>query len=111
MRRGVEGSVRLAFTITPAGKVTDIEVVESQPRGTFDRAAENAVASWTYRPFIENGVPVAKRVTQVLDFELAPASDSRPATSIHECEDLTGTRLCGVAAEPGTRLNIAARDQ
>lgn len=111
MRRGVEGSVRLAFTITPAGKVTDIEVVESQPRGTFDRAAENAVASWTYRPFIENGVPVAKRVTQALDFELAPAADSRPATSIHECEDLTGTRLCGVAAEPGTRLNIASRDQ
>lgn len=109
MRRGVEGSVRLAFTITATGSVTDIEVLESEPKGTFDRAAEEALTAWRYRPFMENGVPVAKRVTQVLDFELTADADKHRWKSMHECEDLTGTRLCGTAAPPETRLEIPGR--
>lgn len=69
--RGVEGSVHLRFTITPQGTTTDIEVLEADPPGYFERAATNAVRKYRYKPKIVNGVPVARPgVEIVISFEL-----------------------------------------
>ena len=38
-KRGIEGWVELAFTVTPSGTVEDIEVRNASPAGTFDDAA------------------------------------------------------------------------
>jgi len=64
--RGVEGWVRVQFTITPAGAVTDATVTDSEPKGMFDRAALEAVSRWKYNPKVENGTAVERRGVQVL---------------------------------------------
>jgi len=64
--RGVEGWVKVQFTITPAGTVRDPVVVDSEPEGTFDKAAINAVLRWKYNPKVEDGVAVERRGVEVL---------------------------------------------
>jgi protein TonB len=63
---GIEGWVRCQFDITPAGGVIDAMVIDSEPRGTFDRAALEAVSRWKYKPKVEGGVAVERRGVQVL---------------------------------------------
>jgi protein TonB len=70
LRDGVEGWVELNFTITETGTVRDIEVVDATPRGVFESAATEALASWRYKPRIANGVPVAHRSTATLRFNV-----------------------------------------
>lgn len=106
LRAGTEGWVQLTFTITAEGRVNEIEVVESKPRGTFDRAAIEAVSSWQYRPFTENGEPVAKRASQVLEFQLSQNPQQRGGTSSRDCREQTGTRLCRAADDVDTQLTI-----
>jgi protein TonB len=59
-QRGIEGFVHVAFTISKAGTVKDVEIVKSQPPGTFDKAAVTAVSRWKYNPKIVSGVPVER---------------------------------------------------
>ena len=69
--RGMEGYVLVSFTVDEAGRVREPRVVESRPRGVFDRVAVDAVRKFKYRPRVVNGVPV--RVSDVLhrlSFEL-----------------------------------------
>ena len=47
-----------------------LRVLESEPPGTFDRAALDAVNSWRFEPATYEGLPVAVRVRQVVRFEL-----------------------------------------
>ncbi len=54
---GVSGTVTLAFTLDLDGHPQDIQVVESKPRGVFDRAAANAVSRWRYQPVVIDNVP------------------------------------------------------
>lgn len=56
--RGVEGWVLLQFTITPDGTTKDIEVLDADPKGYFERAAKDAVRKYKYKPRIEDGVAV-----------------------------------------------------
>ena len=62
LRRGTQGHVRVQFAITEAGRVEDIEVLESEPPGVFDRACIAAVRQWRFEPILEDGVP-QRRVT------------------------------------------------
>jgi protein TonB len=69
--RGIEGWVLLRFTITPQGTTKDIEVVDADPKGYFERAAENAVKKYKYKPRIEDGVAVDwPGVQLVISFEM-----------------------------------------
>jgi len=52
-RRGIEGSVRVSYSVSPAGEVINAEVVEATPAGVFDRAALSAVQSWRFAPAAE----------------------------------------------------------
>lgn len=106
LRAGTEGHVLLAFTITEQGDVTEIEVVQAEPRGVFDRAAMEAVSSWQYQPFTENGKAVAKRVSQAVEFRLSPTPQKRGGTSPRDCREQTGTRLCRAADDANTQLTI-----
>jgi protein TonB len=56
--RGIEGWVLLQFTITPEGTTKDIEVLDADPKGYFERAAKDAVRKYKYKPKVENGVAV-----------------------------------------------------
>ncbi|ABI66511.1 outer membrane transport energization protein TonB [Maricaulis maris MCS10] len=49
-RRGIEGSVRIAYSIDADGNVVNAQVVEASPEGVFDRAALAAIENWRYAP-------------------------------------------------------------
>jgi periplasmic protein TonB len=49
-RRGIEGTVRVEYSIAATGEVVNARVVEADPAGVFDRAALAAIESWRYAP-------------------------------------------------------------
>ncbi|MDN5863997.1 MAG: energy transducer TonB [Gammaproteobacteria bacterium] len=59
------GFVVVAFTITKSGSVTDLRVVDSEPRGFFEQAALRAVSQWRYRP-----APIERNVQTTIEFKL-----------------------------------------
>ena len=68
---GVEGWVRVQFSITAIGTVRDAIVVAGEPKGAFDDAALKAIARWRYNPKIEGGVAVERVGLQtVIRFQL-----------------------------------------
>lgn len=69
---GIEGFVELRFGVSASGAVVDIEVLEAQPRNTFERAAKRALSKWKYQPKLVAGEAVGMSGLQVrLDFNLA----------------------------------------
>jgi protein TonB len=69
--RKAKGYVVVRFSIGADGRVGDRAVVESQPQGMFDSAAQDAVRKWIYEPRKENGVPVASTAKARLVFDAA----------------------------------------
>jgi periplasmic protein TonB len=59
-RREIEGWVRVQFSVTRSGRVTDVVVVDANPRGVFDAASIEAVRRWLYNPKVEDGVAVER---------------------------------------------------
>ena len=71
LSRGLEGWVRVQFTITPTGTVKDAIVVEAEPKGMFEDAALKAIARWRYNPRVEGGVAVERvGVETIIRFQL-----------------------------------------
>ena len=71
-KRGVEGWVELAFTVTPSGTVEDVEVRNASPAGVFDDAATRAIRGWRFEPVERNGERVAQRAMVRLRFAQSP---------------------------------------
>ncbi|RUO26202.1 energy transducer TonB [Aliidiomarina minuta] len=70
-RDGIEGWVRLRFTIDETGGVTDIEIIEAEPRRVFDQEARRALRRWRYAPQVVDGVPQRQEgMTVQLDFTM-----------------------------------------
>ena len=55
LSRGIEGYVVVTFNVDTQGNTFDAQISESQPAGTFDRSALNAIARFKYRPLIKDG--------------------------------------------------------
>ncbi|MFB8829927.1 energy transducer TonB [Azotobacter sp. CWF10] len=70
LRRGIEGHVKLAFTINRAGAVENIRVLEASPRNVFEREARSAAARWRFAPRIENGLAVDREAVKTLHFKI-----------------------------------------
>ncbi len=64
-RRGLEGWVRVRFTISTAGSIKDAAVVNSS-NTVFERAAITAVNKWKYQPQMADGKPVETSGIQVV---------------------------------------------
>lgn len=67
---GIEGWVRVEFTITETGAVADPQVIDSKPPRIFDREAIRAILKWKFKPRVVNGQAVPMRATQTIDFNL-----------------------------------------
>jgi protein TonB len=67
---GIEGWVKLEFTITESGDVTDVKVTEAKPRRVFNREAIRAIRKWRFKPKVVNGKSVSRQATQVIEFKL-----------------------------------------
>jgi protein TonB len=64
-----KGYVVVKFSIGVNGRVGDLEVLESEPQGVFDNAAQDAVRKWVYEPRKENGVAVESSAKARLVFD------------------------------------------
>ena len=54
MRKNVNaGSVRAKLVIALDGTVTEVEIVEAEPKRVFDRAAVEALKEWRFEPASE----------------------------------------------------------
>lgn len=70
LRQRIEGWVELSFTVGTNGDVSNVQVVDSQPRREFDREAVRALSQWKFRARLENGKAVAATARQRLEFKL-----------------------------------------
>lgn len=75
LTQGLEGWVRVEFTIEPDGSVSDARVVDAHPRrGIFDREALRAIQRWRFRPKVEGGEPIASRAGYTIEFKMDESS-------------------------------------
>lgn len=65
LRRRIEGSVEVGFTVMPDGSVSNVRILSSRPNNTFDREALNAMERWRFAP-----VSQAVDSRRVFDFRL-----------------------------------------
>lgn len=69
--QGVEGYVLLSVLISPTGQVERVKVLEAQPAGIFEAAAEAGVKSWKFEPAQYQGQAVRVWATQRVRFDLS----------------------------------------
>ncbi|WP_372872879.1 energy transducer TonB [Shewanella sp.] len=70
-QNGKEGFVVVGFDIAPDGSTTNVRVLDSNPKRTFDAAARDAVKRWKYKPRMADGKAVGVSNQQIrLDFKL-----------------------------------------
>ncbi len=69
-QRNITGKVIISCTVNVDGSVADLVVIESFPRGVFDKSACAALKHWSFRPAIHQGRPAASRITVPFRFEL-----------------------------------------
>ncbi|MEA5446741.1 energy transducer TonB [Gammaproteobacteria bacterium AB-CW1] len=67
---GIEGWVKIQFTVGPDGSVEQPRVIESHPPRLFDQQAMRAIQRWRFRPRMVDGRPVEQTATQVIEFRL-----------------------------------------
>lgn len=70
---GIEGWVKVEFTITAIGTVQDPQVIDADPPRIFNREAIRAILKWKFKPRVVDGVAVDRRATQIIDFSLDAA--------------------------------------
>ena len=70
-RSRIEGWVKVEFTITEQGTVTDAKVVDAKPRRTFDRSALQSIRKWRFKPKVVDGKAVKRKASQVIEFRLS----------------------------------------
>ena len=69
-RNGLEGFVDLVMRVDEEGRVTDVEVLASEPGSVFVRAARSGVKRWRFRPATRDGRPVPSKVRQRITFRM-----------------------------------------
>ena len=55
VKRQIEGYVELEFTVTKAGKIENLAIVDAKPKRVFDRSAMRAAQHYEFEPCMENG--------------------------------------------------------
>ncbi|WP_051221677.1 energy transducer TonB [Neptunomonas japonica] len=72
LRRRQEGRVLVEFVITATGTVKpgSMKVIESIPKGVFDKTVLRSMQRWRFKTRLANGQPSEYRARQELEFKL-----------------------------------------
>ncbi len=70
LSRKIEGWVMVRFNITKEGTVDSVEVVDSNPKGVFEREAVRAAWRYKFKPKLVDGSPVEQVATLPFEFTL-----------------------------------------
>lgn len=70
MRSNQEGWVDVELTVGTDGTVSNVNVVDAQPKHIFDRSAIDAVSRWEFKPAMRNGEPMTVTLRRRLQFNL-----------------------------------------
>lgn len=62
--KGIEGYCIVEYTVTPAGTVKDVVVIDADPKRIFDKVSIEAALKFKYRPRVVNGEPIEVRGVQ-----------------------------------------------
>lgn len=66
--RGIEGYVTARLSIGADGSVVQVEVIDANPAGIFEREAIRAMYRYKFKPKVVDGVAVEQQATQTIDF-------------------------------------------
>jgi TonB family protein len=66
----ISGTVTVEYVVDEKGRTKNVRVIQSSPRGVFDRVAIDAIREWRYRPAKYHGKPVEVPVRTLIRFEL-----------------------------------------
>lgn len=70
-RRHLEGYVDVEFTVDREGRVSDPKILAADPPNVFNRAVLQALRHWRFEPRLVDGLAVAVRAKQRIDFNLS----------------------------------------
>lgn len=70
IRQKIEGVVTARLFINPEGTVDNVEIVQAEPRGVFEREAMRALYRYKFKPKMEGGHAVAQIAIQTIEFKL-----------------------------------------
>lgn len=69
--RGIEGHCTVEYTVTAAGTVKDVVVIDAEPTGIFEKASIDAALKFKYKPRVVNGEPIeVKGVRNIFRYRL-----------------------------------------
>ena len=68
-RRRLAGWVEIRFTVGTNGKVSNAEVIRSDPARMFDREAVRAVEQWMFEPALRNGEALPSVLSRRIEFK------------------------------------------
>ena len=71
IQAGIEGWVKLSFTVTADGQVKDIRILDANPPRLFDDEAMRAIQQWTFKPRKQDGKPIEGTAIQTVEFKLS----------------------------------------
>lgn len=70
IRQKIEGYVTARLQINAEGTVDNVEIVEAQPRGVFEREAVRALYRYKFKPKMEDGKALEQQAIQTIEFKL-----------------------------------------
>ena len=70
LSRKIEGYVVVRLNVNKEGSVGDVEVVDSDPKGVFEREAIRAAWRYKFKPKLVDGKPVEQVATLPFEFNL-----------------------------------------
>lgn len=70
LARKIEGYVVVRLSVTKEGSVSDVEVLDANPKGVFEREAIRAAWRYKFKPKLVDGKPVEQVATLPFEFNL-----------------------------------------
>ena len=70
LSRKIEGYVVVRLQVTKEGTVSDVEVIDANPKGVFEREAIRAAWRYKFKPKLLDGKPVEQVATLPFEFNL-----------------------------------------